>query len=922
MRLTWICLLGVVACLNVAAVASEYRVLDQNEKRLIVELPNGLIVITESIPTAPVVSVQCWIKTGSIYEQQHNGAGLSHFLEHLVSGGTTDKRTEAESSAALGRMGAQTNAATSLDTVRYYVNTTSAHTAEAVDLVSDWMMNSKITPTEYARERDVIQREFEMGQGDPGRIFWKMTQQARYAAHPARHPTIGYLDEFLTVSRDEIYDFYKTMYVPNNMVFVVVGDIDQKKVVAQITELWKDAKPGKLPELSFAAEPMIDQPREVTGYADVTRPRLRLIWPGTQLAGEHDYALDLLAQILGQGELSRLVQTVRNEKKLVTSIDAYNLSFTWGEGFFGIDAQAVSEDQLDNVRAAVLEEIAKIKAEGVTEAELDRAKAKTIASVVYAAQTAEATASRLASDVMGMGNPDYLRDYAEAIRKLTPADLKAAAEALLLDDRITTLKLLPQREGVAKLDRSEDADASQWPSMAIDLDNRHLAAKITAHAKQTREAAAVAEVQPMQMHTLDNGLRVLIQRDTRLPIVAMQWYHLGGLLADDTGREGVANAMATMMMKGAGDRTAEQIASDLQSIGAQMSTSSGSNTFYLNALSLADDWQTVLGLAADVIQKPTFPADQWALMQPRLLAGIDAVGDRWSGEMSAEFEKLYFGDHPWSQPTVGRREVVESLTADDLKAFHGRRLSASDSVLAIVGDIDPAKVKAEVAKRFGKMLAKGKVPFERKIPKRTSTGVKQVKTAKPLTAVQIGFGPAVQRDDPDYAKVIVMTRIVSNFPSGWLHQALRGEGPGLVYASWAYPRTGVIPGYWTIAFNTGAATAPLAIERSMAVVDRLKNEPIDDASMKRAVSAALTGEAFGQQSNAQRATRAALNELYGIGFDQSEQYIAQLRAVTPADVQAAARKYLVDPVALVLSNESIDEATLLKALGLSAAPAE
>jgi len=912
----------IAALPSLCLAAPEYRVLDSSDNRLIVELPNRLIVIAQRIPSAPVASVQCWIKTGSIYEQQHNGAGLSHFLEHLVSGGTTDQRTEADSNMALGKMGASTNAATSLDTVRYYVNTTKEHTGEAIDLVSDWMLNSKITQDEYERERDVIQREFDMGRGDPGRIFWKLTQQARYSAHPARHPTIGYLDEFLTISRDEIYDFYKTMYVPNNMVFVVTGDIHPENVVERVAENWADAKPGELPELSFPVEPTIDEPREVTGYADVNRPRLRLAWPGTRLGGEHDYALDLLGQILGQGELSRLVRTVRNEQKLVTSIDAYNLSFPWGEGFFGVDATALNEDQLDDVRAAVLEQITHIKQHGVSEAELDRAKAKTIASVVYSAQTAESTAARLASDVIGKGNPDYLTDYAQAIRQLTPDDLKVAANAVLADNRVITVKLLAQREGVEQLARTPDADAAQWDSVPIDLDNQRIARNVAKHAEQKRATAGDFDFSSMQMHTLDNGLRVLIQRDSRLPIVAMQWYHLGGLLADDTGREGVANAMTEMMIKGAGERGADDIATVLESLGARLSTSCGNNTFYVNGLCLADHWQQVLSLTADVIQRPTFPEDQWALMQPRLLAAIDSVNDRWSGHMIAEFEKAYFGDHPWSRPVVGRRDVVANLSADDLQAFHRARIAGPDGVLAIVGDIDPDQVKAEVEKLFADLPAKADVAFERRQPNRADAGIVRAQTAKPLTAVQIGFGPAVRRDNEDFAPVTVMTRVVSNFPSGWLHQALRGEGPGLVYASWAFTKTGVVPGYWTIAFNTGAATAPLAIERSMAVVERLKTDTVDEATLQRAVAATLTSEAFGQQSNAQRASQAALDELYGVGFNSTDQFIEQIRSVTAADVQRVARQYLVDPLALVLSNETIEETALLESLGLTPEPAE
>ncbi len=117
------------------------------------------------------------------------------------------------------------------------------------------MQRSKIEPAELTREKDVILREFEMGEGEPGRILWKLTQGVRYQAHPARHPTIGYVDEFKKIERDEVYDFYRRMYVPNNLVFVVVGDIERQAVVDQIAKLWSDSAARDLPKLSFPIEP-------------------------------------------------------------------------------------------------------------------------------------------------------------------------------------------------------------------------------------------------------------------------------------------------------------------------------------------------------------------------------------------------------------------------------------------------------------------------------------------------------------------------------------------------------------------------------------------------------------------------------------------------------------------------------------------
>jgi zinc protease len=875
--------------------------------RLITQLDNGLIIITQRIDTAPVVSVQCWIKTGSIYEQEHNGAGLSHFLEHLVSGGTTTNRKEEVSSRLLGEMGAQTNAATSLDTVRYYINTTSDHAPKAIDLMSDWMRNSVITQAEYERERDVIQREFDMGRGDPNRIFWMATQQARYSTHPARHPIIGYLDEFLSVSRDEIYDFYKRMYVPNNMVFIVTGDIDPEAVTAQVTELWADAERGDLPDLKFPVKDDGGAVRDVTAHADVRLPRLRLVWPGVGLGSEHDYALDLLSTVLGDGELSRLVKSIRNEQKLVTRIDAYNWSVTWGQGFFSVDAVA-SPATLDKVKPAVLDQIQRVRDEGVTEAELNRAKAKTLAAVVFAAQTAEGMASRLARDVIGTGNPDYLQHYAQAIQKVSVQDIKAAANAVLDDDQLITARLLPKGGKMPYPTRPDDAGPA-GKQVPFDLDNDVVMNKLRAN-RRPRADADEKTIEPMRIVTLDNGLRVIVQRDSRLPIVAMQWYHLGGLLADNAGREGVANAMTSMMMKGAGGKTADQIAAQLGDIGARLGTSCGSNTFYANAQCLSKDWQTVMGIMGDVIVRPDFPEDQWKLMRPRLLASIDSARDRWSSEMMLAFHERYFGDHPWSQPTVGRRNVVESIDHLALKRFHRDHIAAPQGIVAVVGDVDADQVIEMARQCFGDLPMQAAKTFVPPKQEKVAKGIVQVETGKPLCAVQIGYGPGLTRNSDDYAAMLVMTRVVSNFPSGWVQKALRGDGPGLVYASWAFNRVGVVPGYWAMAFNTSPDTAPLAINRCLEIVERLKTETISDEELTRARAAVRTGESMQGQAYSDRASRAALDELYGVGFGDDDRLLRQIEQVEAQQIQSLARQYLGEPFMLLLTNKPVDESQI------------
>lgn len=901
--------------------AEKMTVIQKRADRVIVELPNRMIVIAQRASVAPVVSAQVWVKTGSIYEQEHVGAGLSHYLEHLLSGGTTTTRSEEESTATLGRMGAQTNAATSLDTVRYYINARSQDSATAIELLSDWMQNSKILEREVDREKEVIQNEFAMGRGEPNRILWKLIQQARYTAHPARHPTIGYEDVFNDVTRDELYSFYRRMYVPNNMVFVVVGDIDPAKVADQIAGLWADVPAGKLPDLSFPQEPELEEPRRLQARANVRRPRITLAWPGTQLTEEGDYALDLLAHVLGDGDSSRLVREIRDEQALVTSIDAYNLSFSWGKGFFGVDAEVQVDPTADQstidaaiaeAEAAILKQIEAVKQDGVSDEELARAKRKTLAGVMKQGQTAQAIASRLARDTIGQGDPDYLLKYADAVQSLTSEQLQAAAKRFLVGKRQIRVTLMPlMGKEPTPIERAADAAGlDELKTHPVDLDNRQVIASLKEHLGKSDKTRSL-KVEPVRMVKLDNGLRVLIQRSTIVPAASVQMYHLGGLLGDDPGREGVTHAAAQMRIKGTTRRTQEEIADTTADRAVSLSTSSGYNSSFTTASCLSEDVALTLELVADVTLNPTFPEDEWAKLQPRLVAQIERISNSWSADLALQFRQAYYSDFQWSHLPVGRRDVVSKLTAEQLRTFYQQRLAANDAVLAVFGDVNVDAVEKLVRKLFKAMPATAEKPFAVGDYDAPTKGFRTGETKSRLAAVKVGFGPLPQNGTKDAAALRVIGRVLNSFPSGWLEQELRFKRGGLAYAVWAYPALGLAEGHFEIGFNSNQPQRITeGVGYALETIARVRDEPIPAAELLRAKSSVITREVFGQQSNGDRAADAALNELYGYGYDHTAEMIRQIDAFTAKQVQAVAQKYLQTPVGLVLSNEDINTEAL------------
>lgn len=898
-----------------------YQVLEESSERLLAVLPNRLVVVAQSLDSGPVVSVQYRVKTGSIYEGEHTGAGLSHYLEHLVAGGTTTTRSESQSNDLLADIGGQMNAFTGLEGVGYYINTISGHAERAIGLVTDWVMNNVVDETEVLRERDVIQREFEMGAGEPGRIQWKLTQEARFKHHPARHPIIGYLENFKAVTRDQLHGFYQSMYVPNNMVCVVVGDICPRKAVEQIAALWSDRRAQDLPEVVFPQEPRLTDAREVMGRADIPHPRVRIAWQGVTLGADDEPALDALAAVLGQGESSRLIRRVRDEQKRVVSIGAYNAAFEFADGLFGVDYQSpvpegIQEaEHLAEVERAVLEVIQGLSQEPVTQLELDRVKRQIMAGVVQSDQSVEQVAGRLCRSVTNLGDPDYLHRYNQQIQALTVEDVMGVAPRYTANPPTMRVHLLPlEKEGdmpTAVLDAmpAKDPQEAALPQQHLDLDNRVIVQMFAKSTASNKIKARSGGHETVVEHRLANGLRVVVEPSRRLPAASMQLYRLGGLLADQPGAEGVQHAVSVMQMRGAGSRNASQLADAVESLGASLDTGVGQSTDYAAATALKDDFQVVMQLMRDVVLSPEFDPNEWTTMRARLLAAIDNQTSHWRGELGQMYRKAYFGDHVWSHSALGRRQTVEALTAEGLAAAHRQAIGFGNAVLAIVGDVDADEAIATADRLFGagSVATQGEPlsPGGLVSPQTPASALVSQITQKPTTAVHVGFGPGVARGDEDFPAMAVLAKLASNFPSGYLDQTLRGEGPGLVYAVGAHLRTGAVAGAFEVVFNTDSENLQEAVSRVTGVIDRLKDGAIGEAELARAKAKLLTGEFLGKQTMGSRAADLALMRLYEAQAVSGQRLLDQVEALTVDQLQSIARRRFDRGVWAVLSPEPV-----------------
>src|SRR5262245_30040713 len=305
-----------------------------------ITLDNGLTIIVREDHSSPVVSAQAWCMTGSIHEGKWLGAGMSHVLEHMLFKGTTTRpgnRIDQEVQEAGGYM----NAYTSFDRTVYHIDVPNTGTKVAIDILCDVMQHATIPADELEKEKQVILREMDMNTDDPGRRASRRLFETAYTRSPYRFTVIGYPDIFSELKHDDIRAYYSEKYIPNNVFFVVAGDVKSDEVVSQIRQCYSSTKGKALPLTVAPQEPKETPPRELIEEAPIELGYLHIAWHIPDLRHADTPILDVLAVLLGHGRSSRLYQSIR-EKGLVSSIDGWTYS-PGDAGLFGLSAMMEPE---------------------------------------------------------------------------------------------------------------------------------------------------------------------------------------------------------------------------------------------------------------------------------------------------------------------------------------------------------------------------------------------------------------------------------------------------------------------------------------------------------------------------------------------------------------------------------------------------
>ncbi|MDQ3623407.1 MAG: insulinase family protein, partial [Verrucomicrobiota bacterium] len=632
-------------------------------------LRNGLGVIVQEDHGAPVASVQAWVETGSIHEGNHLGAGLSHLLEHMLFKGTETRRAS-EFAQRVQDTGGYINAYTSFDRTVYWIDIPARGVSTAIELLADATMNSTLPPDEYVKEQEVIRREFAMGYDDPDRMSSLALFATAFREHPYRHPVIGHLDVFNTLERDHVLAYYKARYVPNNLFFVVVGDVDPEEVHTQLAGLFASRPRAPLPPVYIPAEPVQLGRRESHTEFDTELTRLQTAWHIPGVTHPDTPALDLLAAVLGSGRSARLYRKLREDAGLVHSIDAWCYAPAQS-GLFGVDA-VLDPEKRETVHTEIGRAIQEVMDRGLTPLELEKARKMSLSHQLSAVTTMRGKASDLGSNWLFTRNLNFSRDYLAALQQVTPADIHRVAQTYLTDANMTVVSLNPA--GALKT------------------------------ARTSHSAGVTGEIQKLE---LTNGLRLLIREDPRLPLVSMVCSFKAGLLTETPENNGITRLLSKVLMKGTRTRTAEQIGDEIEAVGGSVSADGGINSVSVFVKVMQPDLRLGLDLLADVILHASLPEKAIVREKEIQLATIKAEEDEMTNVARQLLLRHLYPGHPLSLRVLGAPESVSRLTRADLLAFRDQYLVARNGVLAVFGNVKAAEVGALVEQAFEAMALGG-----------------------------------------------------------------------------------------------------------------------------------------------------------------------------------------------------------------------
>ncbi len=920
------------------------------------KLANGMKVLLVENRVAPVATVMVLYRVGSRNEAV-GYTGSTHLLEHMMFKGTPtfnkDKNTQI--AATLQKIGADFNATTWYDRTNYFETVPSDKLELAIKLEADRMRNSLIADSDRQLEMTVVRNELERGQNEPSEVLDEAVYAAAFREHPYHHPTIGWRADVEGVPTSRLKEFFDTFYQPNNTTTILVGDFDRKFALELINKYFGAYASSNhpIPEV-YTDEPEQQGERRIVirRAGELALVQIAFHIPAvlgqlTVLSNEElalraanppvkndIYPLIVLSVAMSNGLTSRFYQALV-ETELAVAVHA-NCDQHRDPGLFNVYATVTPGIEPQCVEDVILSELDRVSAEGLSPDEVEKAKRQILAAEAFGRDGTYNIAVQM-SEAEAVADWRFYNNYSRNIEAVTAEDIQRVAREYLYEDNRTVGHFIPKRDesasngngsgpngvrvanqlrpqfpkGVKFYDEpgaedgrqainSLNAQAARDESGFNELGatkSRHdvISSEITATGGPELETRSTF-VNRVVRHQLPTGATLLMLENRATPTVSIRGSLRAGSYFEPRNKPGLAQMTADMLSRGTNKRTKLELATELESVGADIDFAVDPFAVNLVARSLSKDLPLVLTALAEELREPAFPADELEKLKQQVIATIQEQQTNTGYRALQRFSGLIFDEaNPYFIPSCEALiDSINSITVDDMREFFEARYGGRSLIVTIVGDVDTKSVSDQFEKLFGSFEGPESVDIDVIDPLLNNSPLREVVVLKDKASVDIVLGSAapLRRSSLDYyAAILANNALGQSTLSSRLGLQVRDK-EGLTYGiNSTFQAPSLAAGAWSIGVSVNPANVERAIDSALKVVRDYVENGIRADELADQKSSAVGAFKVGLATNRGLARALWNAEFFSLGVDYIDRYAEIIQSVPLDEVNEAIQKY-------------------------------
>lgn len=860
---------------------------------------NGLDVILCERHETPIVTTMVVYHIGSRNEAV-GYTGSTHFLEHMMFKGTKahDPLKKTGFDDVLKPLGGYNNATTSQDRTNYFETVPAKSLPVTLEIESDRMRNLLLRQSDRASEMTVVRNELERGEDNAAEILTNNLFSTAFKEHPYHHPTIGWRTDVEGVPIERLRQFYKDFYYPDNATLIIVGDFNSDNALNQIEKYF-----GKIPRSPkpypkvYTVEPPQEGERRFIVKRGSESPKMIVGYHATRALDKDTYALNIIENMLGdESKRSSRLYKALVDKSLASAVATYDYAMH-DPGLFTVSAAAAPNVPLDKIEKAIIKEFDRFKTDPVTADELNRAKQSINKRLKLDASDPTGLADIL-TETLATANLNWYLNYSKNIDAVSPADVMRVANKYFGDNNRTVGYYLPKKEVETQVisetpESSNDSAADAPPAVPAESDaltKVRLATTKNGKAPMTFANRVVKKVLP-------NGLTVQVMPIAGTDTVAVSGKVQAGRYFRDLQKSQVPEFVADLLTKGSDKFSKETLAKRLEEMGTTLDFNEDECWISFDTEVITEEFPSMIAMVSDCMRNPKFNSSELAKTKKQKNTVLkDKISSTTEQSWNALQRALYKPSSMYyEKPFEEQVAELDKWNASDLKAFHDAHFIPANTVITVVGDINPDDAIATVAKQFDDW--KGGAREEIKLSETDLNPVKAEKLSVPLPDkanidVMFGHSVPVSVKSKDWFAASIANAALGYDSFACRLAPVRDEY-GLTYSiNSAMVQPAEKYGAWVVMFSVN----PENYDKAVGLVRKIVAEYQKSGITPRELAIEKTHLAgtfyVALRSTKQIASRLCQYEILGIGPERIDDQAKLFSVVTAGEVNAAIRKYL------------------------------